>query len=200
MSNATAEKRRFFRIDDTISFSYQLIDETTANAGLKAIGQTMISEYSLAATLDVLSQEALRIIQRLETQNDAMVDLYKVLDAKINAVAQTVMFVGSNVDAHSCQEVNLSASGLAFQQVESLDLGQYLAIEMYLPSTLAMIMVFGKVIKCEPVQADGYIISVDFTEIKADDQELLIKHVVRKQWQQLQEKRSRAEAMALESR
>lgn len=193
MANEISERRRFFRIDDTISLSYRLIDEETAHLGLRNT-MNMPSEYSLAATLDVLSQEALRIMQRLENQNDELVELYKVLDAKINAVAQTAMFKGSNVNEENCREVNLSAAGVAFQQSTPLTIGQNLALEMYLPSTLALLMVYGQVIKCEALQSDGYLISVEYTDIKEEDQELLIKHVVRKQWQQLQEKRSRAEA------
>jgi hypothetical protein len=123
MLNATADRRRFFRVDDTISLSYQLIDENTAAQGLKSSGY-LNSEYSLAATLDVLSQEAIRIMQHLEKQNSEFLELYKVLDAKINVMAQAVMFVGSNVNAQDCQDVNLSAAGLAFQQPTALELGQ----------------------------------------------------------------------------
>ncbi|MGY6277189.1 PilZ domain-containing protein [Methylomonas sp. MgM2] len=195
MLNATSEteRRRFFRIEDTISLFYRPIDDETANLGLKAKNK-LPNEYSLAAILDVLSQEALRIMQRLEKQNDEMLELYKVLDAKINAVAQTAMFRGSSIRDSACQDVNLSASGVAFQQSNPLDIGQNIAIEMFLPATMALIMVYGKVINCETLDPDGYLISVEFTDINDDDQELLIKHVVRKQWQQLQEKRSRLES------
>ncbi|MDD2739296.1 MAG: PilZ domain-containing protein [Methylomonas lenta] len=195
MLNATADRRRFFRVDDTISLSYQLIDENTAAQGLKSSGY-LNSEYSLAATLDVLSQEAMRIMQHLEKQNSEFLELYKVLDAKINVMAQAVMFVGSNVDAQDCQDVNLSAAGLAFQQPTALELGQNLAIEMYLPSTLALILVYGKVINCQAVDAGQYVISVEYTQIREEDQELLIKHVVRKQWQQLRESKSNVQAEA----
>jgi hypothetical protein len=193
MFNAASERRRFFRIDDTINLSYRLIDEETAKLGLQAVAD-LPNEYSLAATLDVLSQEALRIMQRLEKQQDEFLELYKVLDTKINAVAQIVMFRGGNVDGKNSQEVNLSASGLAFHQTNPLNAGQDLVIEMYLPSTLALIMIIGKVIKCEPVQPGQFLIRVDYIDIKEEDRELLIKYVVRKQWQQLQEKRSRAES------
>ncbi|OAI16581.1 hypothetical protein A1359_08035 [Methylomonas lenta] len=195
MLNATADRRRFFRVDDTISLSYQLIDENTAAQGLKSSGY-MNSEYSLAATLDVLSQEAMRIMQHLEKQNSEFLELYKVLDAKINVMAQAVMFVGSNVNAQDCQDVNLSAAGLAFQQHTALELGQNLAIEMYLPSTLALILVYGKVINCQAIDAGQYVISVMYTQIREEDQELLIKHVVRKQWQQLRESKSNVQAEA----
>lgn len=184
MHNATTEKRRSFRIDDTINLSYRLIDQKTADLGIRNLS----NEYSLAATLDVLSQEALRIIQHLNKKDSEIAELFKVLDAKINAVAQTVMFVGSDINAQNCLDVNLSATGLAFYQPTPVEVGQNLAIEMFLPTMPALILVYGKVMNCQQIQPDRFLISVDYTHIKEDDQELLIKHVVRMQWQKLQKK------------
>ncbi|QPK64748.1 PilZ domain-containing protein [Methylomonas sp. LL1] len=189
--NPTPDRRRFFRIDDTISLSYRLIDQASANQGLKSMGH-LSGEYSLAATLDVLSQEAARIMLRLEKQSPELLELYKILDAKINAVSQAVMLVGSDVDKQACREVNLSAAGLAFQQAGPLEIGQYLAIEMYLPTTLALIQVYGQVIKCEAVESERYSIGVEYTHIREEDQELLIKHVVRQQWRQLREEKAKS--------
>lgn len=184
MHNTTTEKRRSFRINDTINLSYRLIDPKTADLGIRHLP----NEYSLAAILDVLSQEALIIIQSLDKKDAKIAELFKVLDAKINAVAQTVMFVESDIDVQKALDVNLSATGVAFYQPASLDIGQNLAIEMFLPGMLALILVYAKVVNCQQTQPDQFLISVDFTDIKQDDQELLIKHVVRMQWQQLQKK------------
>lgn len=197
MLNATAERRRFFRINDTVSMSYRQIDEATANSGLNSTG-VIGSEFSLAATLDVLSQEASRIMLRLEKQSPELLELYRILDAKVNAVAQATMFVGSNVNAQNCQDVNLSASGMAFEQAEPLPIGQNLAIEIYLPSTLALMQIYGRVVSCRQndtsaEQSAIYTISVDFTHVREDDQELLIKHVVRAQWQQLRDSKAQSE-------
>ncbi len=187
MTPAQAEKRRFFRINDNISLSYELLDPDTAKRGLNSSVGRLDNQYSLAATLDVLAQESTRIMQRLDQQGSEMLELYKILDAKMNALAQVVMFVGSSVDRQTSRQVNLSATGLAFQQAESLALDQYLAIEMYLPTTLALIKVYGKVVNCQTLANGQYSISVDYTHIQEEDRELLIKHVVRKQWQQLRE-------------
>jgi PilZ domain. len=195
MFTANTERRRFFRIDDTLCISYRLIDPETASAGLKAM-EPLSRQFSVAATLDVLSQEAQRIMLRIEKQNPEWLELYQVLDAKINTLAQAMMFACSDVDAQNCRDVNLSASGVAFAQSSLLDIGQNLAIEMYLPSTLALILVYGKVVNCQELAEGQYSISVDYTHIRAEDQELLIKHVVRRQWQQLQQNKMRAESLS----
>lgn len=195
MSSMSSERRRFFRINDTISLAYQMIDAQTAERGLAANALPVNDGHSLAATLDVLSQEALRVIQMLDASHAPIAELFKLLDAKINAVAQVVMFSGSNVDTQGTQHVNLSATGLAFEQSTELDVDQYLAIEMYLPAAVSLIRVYGRVVACQAVDdaTNGvYRIRVDFTHIHEDDQELLIKHVVRQQWQQLQSTKSQS--------
>lgn len=193
MQNDTSERRRFFRVNDSVSLSYQLIDAAEADRGLKAI-ERINSEFSLAATLELLSQDALRIMQQLQTQNPQFLELYRVLDAKINAIAQAVMFLDRNANAISCQHVNLSAAGLAFQQQETLEVGQNLAIQLYLPGALAQISVHARVVNCQPIHSgNNYLIGVDFTHVREEDQELLIKHVVRTQWQQLRESKAMAD-------
>jgi Tfp pilus assembly protein PilZ len=193
MLNETSERRRFFRINDSVSLSYRLIDAATANMGLKAT-DIVNSEFSLAATLELLSQDALRMMQHLQAQNPQFLDLYRVLDAKINAIAQAMMFLDRNVNAKSCQNVSLSAAGLAFQQQDVLEVGQNLAIQLYLPGALAQICVYARVVNCKPVDAgNDQMIGVDFTHVREEDQELLIKHVVRTQWQQLRESKAMAQ-------
>ncbi|MCQ8103013.1 PilZ domain-containing protein [Methylomonas sp. SURF-2] len=197
MLNATAERRRFFRINDKVSLSYRQIDEATASLGLQSTG-LISSEFSLSATLDVLSQEAQRVMARLEKQSPELLELFRILDAKVTAVAQATMFIGSNVNADDCRVVNLSASGFAFDQAEPLGIGQNLAIEIYLPTSLALILVYGRVVSCrasdtQAGEPEQYTVSVDFTHVREEDQELLIKHVVRAQWQQLRENKAKPE-------
>jgi hypothetical protein len=104
------------------------------------------------------------------------------------------MFLDNNVNVKSCQNVNLSAAGLAFQQSEVLEIGQNLAIKLYLPGALAQICVYARVVNCKAVDAGSdYLIGVDFTHVREEDQELLIKHVVRTQWQQLRESKAMAD-------
>lgn len=191
MQSDQTERRRFFRVDDNISLSYRLIDEETAAKGLRSEA-VLSGEFTLSAALDVLSQEAVQIMRHMEKPQPEVMELYKVLDAKINAIAQAMMLMGSHINTQNCQQVNLSASGLAFEQATPLDIGQYMAIEMYLPSALTLIKLYGKVVKCDLDEAGQYYICVDYTDIREDDQELLIKHVVRTQWEQLRQQKSQS--------
>ena len=58
---------------------------------------------------------------------------------------------------------------------------------MLLPDN-AGLLAFGEVINCEKHQ-DGYLIRVDFTYMRDEDRDLLIRHIMRKQGEMLRERR-----------
>lgn len=189
MKTENQERRRFFRIDDTVNLFYKIVDEETVTA-LSYVSDDVLSNSSLAAILDALSQEARIIGFRLEKKEPEIFEYLKLMDAKINMVAQAVMMEGSKFGEHDSQDVNISASGLAFHTDEELNAGQFLEIKMMLTSCMAVIVVYAKVVYClydEDNEEFPYHIGVDYINMKEEDRELLIKHVVKKQMQQIRE-------------
>ena len=98
---------------------------------------------------------------------------------------------GTDFKEKDTRNANLSASGLAFDCDEALAIGDYLEIKMLLVSCMAVIITYGKVIYCKEQKQKNdqfpYIIGVDYVNMKDQDRELLIKHVVKRQMQQIRE-------------
>ncbi len=189
MNTTQLERRRFFRIDDTINLFYKIVDKETVTA-LSHVSDDVLSNCSLAAALDALSQEAHIIGARLEKSQPELFEYLKVMDTKINLVAQVVMMQGNNFGEHDTRNVNLSASGLAFETEEPLKAGEFLEIRIMLTSCMAVIVAYGKVIYCKKNEQKSdfpYYVGVDYVNMKENDRELLIKHVVKKQMQQIRE-------------
>ncbi len=183
------DRRRFFRIEDNVNLFYKVIDEQTVEA-LSHVSDDVLSNCSLVAALDVLSQKAHIIAPRLERSDPEIYEYLKIMDTKINLIAQAVMRQGSDFLEHSSRNVNLSASGIAFEAEESIEVGEFLEIKIMLTSCMAVIIAYAKVIYCKQnEQSDDfpYFIGVDYVNMKDDDRELLIKHVVKRQMQQLRE-------------
>jgi len=91
------------------------------------------------------------------------------------------------------RNVNMSASGIAFDCEELIQPGECLEIKMLLASSMAVIITYGKVIRCEK-NADmnkeyPYIVGVDYYRMPEQDREVLIKHVVKRQIQQIKEEK-----------
>ncbi|SHE23450.1 PilZ domain-containing protein [methanotrophic endosymbiont of Bathymodiolus puteoserpentis (Logatchev)] len=184
------ERRRFFRIDDEINLFYKKVD-SAAIRKYSEVSNELLSHCSLAATLDVLNQESQIIFNRIERNNPDIADYLKVMDSKINLIARTVLMDGTDLVNEQTRNVSLSASGVAFECEELISEGEFLEIKLLLTSSMAVIVSYGNVVysrKNPDPKADmAYIVGVAFSEMKEQDKELLIKHVVKRQMQQIRE-------------
>ncbi|WP_305907721.1 PilZ domain-containing protein [Methylomarinum sp. Ch1-1] len=189
MNTEQQERRRFFRIEDKVNLVYKVVDENTVTA-LSHVSDDLLSNCSLAAALDAMSQEARIIGARLEKNQPEIFEYLKIIDTKINLLAQALTMQGNQFGEHDSRDVNISASGLAFAADEELQPGRFLEIRIMLTSCMAVIVAYGKVIYCQRNEEGGdypYFVGVDYVNMKDDDRELLIKHVVKKQMQQIRE-------------
>jgi c-di-GMP-binding flagellar brake protein YcgR len=93
----------------------------------------------------------------------------------------------------STRNANISAAGIAFDSEESLEVGQYLEIKMLLVNCMAVIVVYGIVVYSKPNEDRDkhfpFTVGVDYINMKEQDRELLIRHVVKRQLQQIRGQR-----------
>jgi hypothetical protein len=186
------ERRRFFRIDDEVNLMYKLIDEKAA-VEPSYISDHILNNCSLSAAIDMVSQESALLLNRLERSQPEVADYLRLLDNKIDLLVQALMMQGGEFTQKNTRNANLSATGLAFESEEKLETGAYIEIRMMLVSCMAVIVTYGKVVYCKLNKAsDGqfpYVVGVDYINMKDQDRELLIKHVVKRQLQQIRDKK-----------
>ncbi len=184
------ERRRFFRIDDEINLFYKKVEPASIKKYSEASSE-LLNNCSLAAALDILNQEAQIIFNRIERSNPDVADYLKVMDNKINLVARAVLMDGTDLVDEQSRNVSLSASGVAFECEELIAEAEFLEIRLLLTSSMAVIVSYGDVVYShknpEPKSGFPYIVGVAFSEMKEQDRELLIKHVVKRQMQQIRE-------------
>lgn len=191
MADEIEEKRRYFRVNDTINLLHKIIDEN-ALLSLSHISHDVLSNCSLAAALDVLTQEARMLMPRLERRDPELFEYLKIMDTKINLIAQAATLHDDQFSEHDTRDVCLSATGLAFSNEVPIEEGKLLELRMFLTSCMAVIVAYGRVVQCRDISQENprrpYSICVEYINMKEDDRELLIKHVVKKQLQQLRDK------------
>lgn len=188
--NREKERRRFFRIDDEVNLYYKIVDEKTISQ-TSHLSNNVLGNCSLSAALEMVSQEAGIMMNRIERNFPDIADYLKLIDSKIDLIAQAQMMQGTDFKEKDTRNVNLSASGLAFDCDEAIDIGDFLEIKMLLVSCMAVIVTYGKVIYSKPKTTEdnqfSHVIGVDYVNMKEQDRELLIKHVVKRQMQQIRE-------------
>ena len=70
-----------------------------------------------------------------------------------------------------------------------LALSAWLAIDLVLLPTNHPIRAIGRVVDCRQNDGGGFAIAIEFEEIREEDRDMLIQHIVRKQSQILREER-----------
>jgi hypothetical protein len=193
-SNLTTieERRRFFRIDDAINLYYKIVDEQEVIAASK-MTDDVLSSCSLVTALDLLDQESRIIMIRVEKNEPEIAEYLKTLDAKINLLAQAVMRQGNDFTESTMCNTNISASGLAIEIDHPIEAGEYLEIKLLLTSCIAVILVYGRVVYCQKNIEDAampYQVGIDYVNLNDQDREILIKHIVKRQMQQIREQKS----------
>lgn len=191
-----SERRRFFRIRDEIILFFSLCDEEdTLNAG--GLKQEVVGGFSLSTALNHLTEEARMHMKIVEKDNPDIAACLKVLGKKIDLISHTVLMSDLAVSSQSAQEVDLSASGLAFVSELAMETGTVLELKMILPPALIATVVYGRVVHCKK-RGDsselefGFKVGVEFIGLSETDRELLIRHIVKKQMKQLRNRNESA--------
>jgi len=186
------ERRRFFRIDDEINLFYNKVEPESIKKYSEASSE-LLNNCSLAAALDILNQESQIVFNRIERNNSDIADYLKIMDSKINLVARAVLMDGTDLINEKARYVSLSASGVAFECEELIAEGEFLEIKLLLTSSMAVVVSYGNVVyghkNSAPKSDLAYIVGVAFSEMKEADRELLIKHIVKRQMQQIREQK-----------
>ncbi len=191
-SNLTAadDRRRFFRIDDEVNLFYKIVDEQEVFSASQ-VTNDLLSNCSLVTALDMLDQESRLVMYRIEKNDPEIAEYLKIQESKISLIAQAVMSQGNDFSKGDMRNANISASGLAFECENLIKEGDFLEIKLLLTSCLAVIVIYGKVVYCKETEKGEavmpYLIGIDYINMKEQDREVLIKHVVKRQMQQIRE-------------
>lgn len=188
----TEDRRRFFRIDDEVNLFYKKIDEKRVHEPHR-VSDNILNSCSLSTALEMVSQESTALLHRLDKTLPDVAEYLRIIETKIDLLGQAIMMQGLQFKENDTRNVNISATGIAFDCEEALKQGDYLEIKLLLLSSMAVIVTYGKVIYCKHSQANDspypYFIGVDFINMKDEDREMLIKYVVKKQLQQIRDKK-----------
>ncbi|HUH37807.1 MAG TPA: PilZ domain-containing protein [Spongiibacteraceae bacterium] len=181
------ERRRFFRVTDSVGVALQPIGDAEAQALAERIQGGL-------AGLDYVSHFDNRIhalLDALKLQNPVAAELLDLLNKKLDCViAQADIDVEQlRQVAYNLREVNISACGVALACDPPLAVGQHLQMELVLNPSQAQLTVLGLVVASDS-HAQGCFCRIDFVAISNADQELLIQHVVRRQSKVLKQRQS----------
>ena len=184
------ENRRFFRVADEISMIFKQVDAEYIKNNFSDVAEHL-EGGSLGAELELLNQECLLVLGRIERLSADLAEYLKIIDHKISLIAQALIKESNTLAKKPLRHVNLSASGLECESSMAHNKGELLEIELLLPSSFAAIICYGHIVYCRDSTLEHknhpFLIGMEFTHIREKDREIIIKHVVKRQMQQIRD-------------
>ncbi|GLQ33433.1 PilZ domain-containing protein [Litoribrevibacter albus] len=177
------DRRRFFRIADTVSLRYRVLSLSEEKLWLD--GELNIEPDPDIRALDAEISSEIERLRQNSPELSAMADL---LNQKLNMFADSV---SAHLDAGFQQKyrtvnVSLSACGVGFPSVEPLSDDTIVLMDMLLTSDHRRVLVTGRVIGSDRLSIPGpqgtnYMIRVNFERISEQLSEELIQYVLQQQ-------------------
>ncbi len=177
------EKRRYFRINETIGLSFEVLD---------ADAQSDENDRSLDIW-DLMSEQDEKIEKLLveaSEESPKVVALIRAFNQKIERIVGQLVMESRVLDriANRVKEVNISACGLGFVSDRDLAPGTRMQLELQLFPSNKKVMSKGRVVASDLVE-NGHYLRIDFFDMKQSAQEILIQHIVQRQSAQLKVQR-----------
>lgn len=177
------ERRRYFRINETIGISYEIIDREY-NDPLRT------SDYApdLLARVSQQDTHIQMLLSELSNTHPQISTLAHLLNQKLERLARCMSLDGDLVTriASKVREVNLSACGIAFNNTEYLAQNTRIRLELTLFPSNEILTISGLVIDSDKItDNDLYYCRVDFYGVSSSAQERLIQYIVQSQGAQL---------------
>ncbi|MBV1928017.1 MAG: hypothetical protein KUG81_00680 [Gammaproteobacteria bacterium] len=188
------EKRRFYRIDDSVSLSYTTISEADLDDAIASSKVDSGRRQKLLSSLAELDGRINALVLDVDDQLPEVATVLKLLNRKIHIVGQmsdSAEPSGEDVITRPTHQISLSASGVSFHAPSSVRVHDCLELSLTLFPEYYFIKAFGRVVSCRdalPSTPDfNKLVAVDFVFLDDDDQDYIMSHVLKKQSELLRE-------------
>ncbi|HHZ87944.1 MAG TPA: PilZ domain-containing protein [Chromatiaceae bacterium] len=187
------ERRRFFRIDDNIIFRYKTIPIEDLPSRVTRLKEGLPDQFTVSSSLAAIGHSMTSQLKRIRGRNPDIADYLSTLDEKIDMLARAFLAQEQDLSEQPAHEVNLSGTGMAFRAANELEFGAMVELKLVLFPSFTGILTYGEVVRCfhdpEGDPEYPYDIAIDFAFIREDDRDLLIKHLMGRQLEQLRDHR-----------
>jgi len=180
------ERRQYFRIKNHLFMGYELFDPNATNKGSTQSNNSLPFAH-LMEELNSLSEANKSYCQTLNSQQQATIDHLNFVNDKIEKLTG-YMIESLNLAFSDLLEVDLSGGGIRFESDTALTLGQSLKLELVLVPEYHYLVALGEVVDCLE-ENNQFHIAISFKEIQEADRDAVIRHVFKRQSQQLREQK-----------
>jgi len=190
----TTDRRKYFRIQDVALVKYRIVQNDMVEGERRSVYRNQIKLESVRAALFGLETHLQDIFETIRRSDPPLVEALQLIDRKINLLERVVSLDNAphdvdEHDEHEPKQISLSGGGLAIMADRPLAVGAHLAIDLVLLPDNDPMRVFGQVVDSRADDSGQYNISIVFEDIREEDRDRLVQHVVRRQSETLRAER-----------
>ncbi|MBV1876497.1 MAG: PilZ domain-containing protein [Pseudomonadales bacterium] len=179
MAESDDERRRYFRIEDTIGLAYQHLTNSEALVREEELKRV---DYSAPNRVHVVERQLQMAIDKLRVQSPDIAAAIDLLNIKVNSLKDDLKGDGTmSQNLSEMKKVSISACGVSFDSEDKMAVGAKLDMDLKLVPTDLHVFTLGEVVSVEDSTDAGCLVSVDFYGMTTEDEELLVQHVVKRQ-------------------
>lgn len=201
MQTKTGEDRRsYFRIDDTVRMSLRRVPPEELEARLERLEHDLAGNFTVLSSLTAITAQMTAGLRRIENRDPDLAAYLRAIDQKIEVIGRAFIAAEPELVAEAAMPVNLSAGGMCAGVEEHYESGTDIEIRMLLFPSFTGLMIYGNVVECSPARVDHpsdryqHLARIEFTHIREQDRELLIRHLLRRQSDQLRDRQEKGDA------
>lgn len=181
-----SDRREFFRINDTVFVEYELINDEQVEALAEHIDNPLQANSPEKNQLYSLQTAFAHLTDQINQYDRNIARALRLLDDKINIIGHILHNDKDSSDEQQSVHANLSGGGIAFLASEDFEQKSALEVNLELRPSCTQIRTIAHVVSCEkladaPSEDNSYLLRLAFTHMNEIDRNLLVKHVLNRQ-------------------
>ena len=175
-----ANRRQYFRVIDHVSIEY-----TKIKGDVVAAEQfELLPEFGLISEFQLLDVESKHLLRTITDKDKNLGQFLKIMNKKLDSLARVISLNHQIIPSESIIEVNLSEGGISLQCEGNFKKNDKLAIKLILLPNYSGLLLEGKVLSCKKTD-NAHTLHVEFIDISEAHQQLIARHIMRIQSQQI---------------
>lgn len=195
-TDSNADRRAYFRINDRLLINVKPMEPEAA----WELGKQIVSSASHAShpnqQLSSLETAFHHLTDQIGHADRDVARALRMLDEKINLLANNVQHLLQPIDDSLAQSVNLSAGGISILSEEVIAPKTPVEVNLTLLPSGLPIRAIAKVISCEQLlsaqNGKGFSLRMAFTHMNETDRNILVKHSLTRQAENLRQQKQQS--------
>ncbi len=177
-------QRRCYRIEDEVILQYQRVSAEDGSWPDGAPPLDRSTAFVISSRLAECRHHMQPMLWDLQKEAPAVSRYLKLLDEKIDILANVILLHEMDTITAARQRVKLSATGIAFHTDRQLPENQLLLLSIILLPSFTGVISEGRVIRSTPFVGGGdrlFLTTVEFVNIRESTEDLIAKHILDRQ-------------------